>query len=45
MTLPSVVEAVANLNEDFPWIVVMGPAEGEAIVKEHAAVGDVQPGN
>ena len=43
MTLPSVVKAVANLNKNLSGVVVMSPAEGEAVVQEYPAVGHVQP--
>src|SRR5580700_5421915 len=37
----SVMEAVANLRVDFARVQVMGSAEGEAVVEQDAAVGDV----
>ena len=39
--LPSVVKAVANLGVDFAGIEEVGSAEGETVVEEDAAVGDV----
>ena len=35
------MKAVAQLNEDFARIEIVRAAEGEAVVEQHAAVGDV----
>ena len=35
------METVSDLDVELPGIVVMEAAEGEAVVEEHAAVGDV----
>lgn len=35
------MKAIAKLREDFTRIIVMGSAEGEAVVKEHTQVGDI----
>ena len=37
----SVVETVANLDEEFARIQVMSAAEGKAVVEQHPAVGDI----
>jgi hypothetical protein len=37
----SVVEAIAQLNEDFARVEIVGAAKGEAVVEKGAAVGDV----
>jgi hypothetical protein len=37
-----IVEAVAQLDINLPWIVPVEAAEGHAIVEFHAAVGNVQ---
>ena len=37
----SIVEAVAHLDEDFPRIQIVRSTEGEAVVQQHAAIGDV----
>src|SRR5215472_752272 len=42
MNSPSVVEAVAQLDENLARVDVMRAAEGEAVVEQHAAVGDVE---
>ena len=39
------VKMVAQLHENFARVQVMGAPEGEAIVEEQAAIGDVEPGN
>ena len=39
--LPSVVETIAQLDEYFARVEVVRAAEGEAVVEEDAAVGDV----
>ena len=36
-----IMKAVAHLDEDFARIEIVRAAEGEAVVEEHAAVGDV----
>src|SRR3974390_215709 len=41
----SVVKTIAHLNEDFARIHVMRAAEGEAVVQQDAAIGDVQTGD
>ena len=38
----SVVEAVAQFDVDFARVVVVKAAEGDAVVDEQAAIGDVQ---
>src|SRR6059036_2203873 len=37
----SVVKTIAQLDEKFARIEIVRSAEGEAVVEEHAAVGDV----
>jgi hypothetical protein len=37
----SVVKPVANLRVDFAWVQVVCSAEGETVVEQNAAVGDV----
>ena len=41
MPYESIMEAVAELEEDLARVEIVGAAEGEAVVEEHAAVGDV----
>lgn len=38
----SVVETIAHLDKDFAWVHVMRAAEGEAVIEQDAAIGDVQ---
>ena len=35
------MKAVAQLDEDFARLEVMGAPEGETVVEKHAAIGDV----
>ena len=37
------METVAQLDENFARIQVMGAAEGEAVIEQDAAAGDVDP--
>jgi len=41
MNSQSVMEAVAELEKDLPRVEEVGAPEGEAVVEQHAAVGNV----
>src|SRR5579883_344006 len=41
----SIVKTIAQLRVNFARVVPVRAAEGEAIVEQHAAVGDVEPGD
>ena len=36
------MKAVAQLNKDFARVDIVRAAEGEAVVEEHSAIGDVE---
>ena len=38
----SVVEAIAKLHINLPWVVPVKSAKRQAVIQLHAAVGDVQ---
>ena len=39
-----VVEPPAELDVHFAWVVVVEAAEGEAVIQQHTAIGDVECG-
>src|SRR5271155_6128179 len=40
----SVMEAIAELHVDFPRIIEVESAKGEAVIEQHAPIRDVQSG-